>query len=183
MNQQAHEIAALHRNAAFRRCIPVSGTVHENRAAPAHRPRPQIIIEYDDDVVQPIVAPHTLGRCRIGMPDMPIVVAITSCIAPSVVGPQRDKRQPHTWPQNPISAVVRPHESEPPDRCRAITLALDRPLPRSSERTAYAQISKRQPALSCRCGPAQYTQLRLAVAGFLLNLTPRFHHDAPRQGQ
>lgn len=180
--QQAQEIRPSHGHTTLCRCVSLARAVQEYRAAPAHRARPQIVVQHHHDVVQAVLAPHAFGRSRIWMPDRAIVVAIARCIAPSIIGPEGTQRQPEPRPRNPVGAIIRANQPEPPDRRRTVALALDRPLSRSAQRAPDAPVSERQPAMGCRCGSAQHTQLRLAVRGFLLNLTPRFHHDAPRHG-
>ena len=104
--------------------------------------------DHDEDIVEFVLPPHPLGACRVGMDNVAVVVAIASCIAPPIIGSQRPQRQPRPW----ASLCGRPDRNvlqlEFARRRRPVSLALQRPLSRSSKCAGKPQRSDCQHSLA-----------------------------------
>lgn len=99
------KMLALKRNAAGRRPIAWSRHVHEYRAAMTLHPRPFVVIQHNNDVVEMVLPPHPFSARGIGVLDLAVVVAITDGVAPAVIGPEGrngDAREGTTQPVRPI---------------------------------------------------------------------------------
>jgi len=65
----------------------------EYGTARALNARALIVGEYDDDVIQSVIAGDGFAACSKGQPDRPIVVAVARGVAPAIRRPDRVLRQ------------------------------------------------------------------------------------------
>jgi hypothetical protein len=71
----------------------------EDGAAAAGNARPGVMVDFDDEIVQGIVAAEPvarfLGRAREG----PVIAAVGRVLAPGVAGTDAANRQRRAWPR------------------------------------------------------------------------------------
>src|SRR5947209_13965429 len=122
--EQATEAARSECDAAGSR--PKSGAreVKKNRAAATRDPRPRVVVEFDEEIVEVIVAPQTVAR-RIGRePDRPVIPAVVRIFAPGVRDADAAQRQTRARAGCTVGAPPEPDEPKRALRSRAVALAL-----------------------------------------------------------
>ena len=103
---------------------------------------PEIDIEYQDDVIGMIVAPHRLVTPGIWTADRPIVVAVRRIVAPAVVRPERNKRNAGARSTSePIRPVETADDAETPPRTRPIAFPLQCRQTRPTDRRRQINTS------------------------------------------
>ncbi len=72
---------------------PTSHDMDEDRAAALGNPWPGIVIELDDEVIEPVFAAEAVARVAGRQPDRPIVAPVARVLAPGVSGADGAGRQ------------------------------------------------------------------------------------------
>jgi len=131
---QAH-VFRRNGNAAFRRRIALPRDVKEDRATLSLHGRVQVAIQHDDDVVEPVVAPHLLVAGRKRQLHRPVVETVARVVTPARRRCQRLGRQQRCRRQAPVRAIIDVQQFEPAHRRAAIAFSLAHDDARPAERT------------------------------------------------
>ena len=143
--------AAVKRHAAGGRRKARPGHVHEHGAAAAGDPRPGVVVELDDEIVETVGAPEPVAG-MIGLePERLVVVAVARVFAPAVVaaGCGRD-RQVRARPRRAVGAPPQPPSRNvprgvPPSPSRLLA----RMPPRPSATGSASGPASSQPRVRC----------------------------------
>ena len=122
-------------------------------AATASHPRPRIVIDLDNDIVEAIFAPEPITWFNGRPPKSPVVAPVLGIFAPSVgaadpAGWQRGSRQ-----RQPIRPPPQPQCPKGAARRTAIAFALVGSDAAASERDRHAPGAGAEPALRWPAGP------------------------------
>ena len=121
--------------------------VKEDGAAAALPPRPLIVIEQDNDVIEMVVAPKLLMGDRIGQAHGPVVVAVADLIAPAVATADPDEGKRRLRRLRAVAAEEHAAQAQVAQRRGAIALALLGGNPAPPEEAGKDQSAHRQPAM------------------------------------
>jgi len=122
------------------------GHVHEHGAAASGDPRPGVVIQFDDKIVEMIGALEPVARLLRLKPDRLIVMAVAGVLAPAVVAPNATHRQLRPWPRHAVGAPPHPPQPEGAARRAAVALALVGPDAAAAEGDRKGKRSDQQPA-------------------------------------
>ena len=127
--------------------------MEKDRAAPAGHTRPRVVIDLDDDVVEPILAPKPVAWFNGRLVERPIVAPVLRVLAPGV-GPTDAAGWQHGlgWGE-PIGPPPQPQRPEGASRSAAIALALVGADATSAECDRHAPRTCPKPALRGPAGP------------------------------
>src|SRR5262245_53925588 len=153
---------ALERDAALGWRIPGSRHMHEDGAAPAAHPRPSIVAQHDDEVVEPVRAPKPLRACRVWVTHRTVIVPIGGGVAPAVAWRKTPHGQPGRRPAAAIPAVEQAGKAPASHRRRAVALALAHPASAAAERAGKAKATHPDDAARCGGGEAEDCHFRCA---------------------
>src|SRR5262245_30324133 len=98
--------------------------MQEYGAAPAGNPRPRVVIDFDDQVVQMVVTPEAVARLIGRATERTIVAAVTGIFAPGHGGIDADCGQPRQRLAAAVGAPPQPPEAETAARRGTIALPL-----------------------------------------------------------
>ena len=98
--------------------------MEEDRAAAPIHPRPDVVLEDADDVVEAIVAPHPFAAPPVGQTHRPVKIAVAGIVAPRAVAPQRQSTKVPPGAKARIRPEVEPKNRKAPSRRLAIALEL-----------------------------------------------------------
>jgi hypothetical protein len=87
MGEQQPQIPLGQSYTALRRLVSRACDVHEDCASLAAYARVSIVIEHDDDVIEMVVSPESLGAGRIRVSNGAVIIPIARGIAPAIIGP------------------------------------------------------------------------------------------------
>jgi hypothetical protein len=118
--EQGSEAFWLQGDASRRRSKSHSGEVDEHGATAASDPRPGIVVNLHDEVVEMILPPQPIARRSIGTPNRPVVAPVGRVLAPGVRRANPSHRQTRAGPR----AAVGP----PPNAQRAEAAAWGCPV-------------------------------------------------------
>ncbi len=140
----------LRRNgdAAFRRRIPFPGDVKEDRAAFSLHCGVQVAIQNNDDVIEPVVAPHLLVAGRKRQLHRPVVATVARVVAPAGRRRQRFGRQQRCGRQPPIRAIVDVEQGKTARRRATIAFTLAHDDARPAKRTRDRDLPETENAPS-----------------------------------
>ncbi len=145
--RQHLEVARLERDAACGRREARPCHMDKDRAAKSGNPRAGVVVDLDDDVVEPVGAPKPvawfIGQPLKGM----IVTPVVDVLAPSIGGANATKRKERPRANEPIGSPPQPHGVKPPTRRTAVALPLIRPDAGTAERDRHAPGAGEEPAL------------------------------------
>src|SRR5205807_2426743 len=99
----------------------------EDGAAALGDPRPDVVVELDNEVVKVVRPPQAVARLSVAKPNGTVVAGVGRVFAPGVRGVDAADRQKGARSQAPVGPPPHPHRMEPPPRGRAVALALVRP--------------------------------------------------------
>ena len=106
--QQQAQIAWTQGYAALGRRPVRMHQMDEHGAPSALDARAMVVINFNNKIIQMIVAPHLLATISGGQPDMAVVGASPGCVAPAVRSPQGNGGQAGKRPFNPVGPVENP---------------------------------------------------------------------------
>lgn len=121
--QELLQISAFQRDAACSRREIFSREVNEHSAAAIRNARPRVVVEFDDQVVEMIVAPEAIRVARRRKFYRAVVILISRVLAPAIVLTDSSKRQFGSRKGQAIRPPPDPQEPEPPARRRAVAFA------------------------------------------------------------
>ena len=130
--------------------------VHEHRAASAGDARARVVIDLDNEIVEPVVAPQPVGRASLRHLHRLVVGAVVRVLAPAVVRTDWAHRQAGPWPRRPVGAPPQPPQLETAPRRAAIALALVGPDAAAAKRNRQRKPPRDQPAAAALGGPCAY---------------------------
>ena len=142
--QQARQMRARQGDAALRGGVAQFRHVHENCAAAAARAGALVVIQHDEEVVERIFAPKSLGAGRIGKTHGTIVVAVGRGIAPAVPPANGSDRQRRAGAKQAVRSIENRTYAPLADGRRAVALAFAGRAPRPSECAGKALTAKAQ---------------------------------------
>lgn len=123
-SDEPYEIPRCQRQAALRGGPVCPRAMNEDCTTAAPYAWNPVMREDDHDVVQVVTAPKRFRRRGIGAANPSVVVAIASGIAPAVVKPDRARGQLRKGRELSVATVEECDGPIPPERCRAISFAL-----------------------------------------------------------
>ncbi len=131
------------------------GDVDEHGASPPGHARARVVVDFDNQIIEMIVAPQPVPGLAGRQFKGPVVAPVGGILAPGVIAPDAANRQPRHWPDPAVRAPPEPHHPKPAARRRAITLALVGPDAAAAERHRQNPRASEQPAfrLVARSGP------------------------------
>jgi hypothetical protein len=94
--------------------------MHKNRAAAPRYARPAIMVKFDDQIVELIIAPQAIAGLAGFAPDWAIVAAIARVFAPGIVWADCTQWKPRSRTKAPIGAPPQPPQSEAAKRRCAV---------------------------------------------------------------
>lgn len=141
-------------DAAGRRLKSGSGNVDKDGAAPAGDAWPCIVIQFDNVVVDMVLAPQPVAGMPIRQKEVLVIAAIFRIFAPRVEGCDRTGGEPRRWPSRTVGPPPQPDRPEAAARRAAIALALIGLDPGSPKRHRNCSRSSDQPTLCPITGAA-----------------------------
>jgi len=126
--------------------------MNEDRAAVPGYARPLVMVDFDDEIVEVVVALEPIAWFSGRAPERPIVAPIGGILAPGIGGTDPPHRQETARPQAPVCAPPKPHRMEQARRRAAVTLALSGADAAASERHNECIGAGPQPALRAPAG-------------------------------
>jgi hypothetical protein len=127
--------------------------VQEYGAAPAGDPWPGIVVDFDDQVVERVVATEPVAWFSGRPAEGPIVTAVMRVFAPSVGWTDPAPGKPGLQVRQPIGTPPQPDRMKPAVRGAAIAFALIGLDAAPAERDRDDQGSGKKPALRLPAGP------------------------------
>ncbi len=141
------------RNAACRRGEVWPGDVDEDGAAASGHPRPRVVVDLDDQVIEAVVAAEPVAWF-IGRPPEGLVVApVVWNLAPGVVRADVAHWQQCPRPRQAVGAPPQPHRAKMATRGAAIAFALIGLDAGAAECNGRRQRPGEQPALRFAARP------------------------------
>ena len=128
------------------------GHMNEDRAAPPRHSRTCVVIDFDDEVIKPVLAPQAIGRRTFGYPDRPVVAGMVRLLAPAVRTSDQPDWQAGLRTRTTVGAPPQAQRPKSPARCRSIAFAFVRPNPRPPECDPQLQRTGVEQALRPRSG-------------------------------
>lgn len=118
------EVSRPERNAPGRRRETRPGHMNKDRAAKAGNAGPGIVVDLDEQVIEPVIAPKPVAWF-IGRPDEGAIVApVARILAPGVRGTDAADGKGGARPREAIRPPPDPHRPKHPARRPAVTFAL-----------------------------------------------------------
>jgi hypothetical protein len=134
--------------------------VDEHRAPTARDPRPYIVVNFDNDIVQGIFTPQSVPGLARRYPDRPVVAPVGRVFAPSVRGSDRLGRQHRPRSRDSVGTPPQPHQPVATRGSRAVSF----PLIGLDAGAANGHFSnpwpRQQPALPAIAGSGAQVQIR-----------------------
>ena len=151
--QQCQKIVVLQSDAASSGAESRACNVDENSAAAAGDARPSIVVDFDDEIVEAVVAAQAVawfsGRPLVGV----VVTPIVRVLAPSVVSGDPANRQACLRPRQTVGAPPQPDRAKAAGRRAAVAFALVGLDAGAAERDRYGNRTGGQPALASPAWP------------------------------
>lgn len=123
-SDQTGEVVACERHTARRRAVSRTGNVNEDGAAAPRYARSQIVVDFNDKIVEIVIATQPVAWF-IGRPmKWPVIAAVGGVLAPSVVEADRTHGQECPRPSQTIGSPPQPNRMKAAGRGAAIALAL-----------------------------------------------------------
>jgi hypothetical protein len=157
--QNFSHVIQLHRHAALRKLRCRIAQVKEDRAASPLPARMQIVVKYDQNVVEAVASPELFVGWRKGQLHQPVVSRMSGCIAPAV--PFTDLPCWHGctwWPHTVPSHAKRLH-AKPANRRLAIAFPLCVGQSRPTQMAAKGSRANFNSANGCRLVDHKYSQI------------------------
>ena len=124
--EQGQQVVPPQRDTAGGRSKAIAGDVNEYGAAAAGYPGAGVVIDFDDQVVEAVVAAQPVAWF-IGRPaERAVIAAIRGVLAPGVVRPDAAGRQQGSRPHQAVGPPPQPHRVKPAGRGPAVAFALAR---------------------------------------------------------
>jgi hypothetical protein len=86
--------------------------LHKTGAAAPRHARAAIVVEFDDQIVEPIVSPQAIAGFAGAAPDRPIVAAIGGVFAPGIIRADWTRGKESSRMKAPIGAPPQPPKPE-----------------------------------------------------------------------
>src|SRR4249919_2133647 len=119
----------------------------EYSAAVAGNPRPSVVVNFDNEIVEAVGAPQPVAWF-IGRPvEGPVIPPIGRVFAPGVVGPDPPDRQQGARPRQAVGSPPQPNRMKLPGRRRAVAFPLGRFDAGPAQCRPYRAMSRHHPAL------------------------------------
>lgn len=131
--------------------------MNEHGAAAAGDARPRIVIEFDEDIVEGVVAAKPVAWFIGRPPERPIVTPVGRIFTPGVAGSDTTSRQQCSRMREAVGPPPQPHGTKSPARGAAVALALVRSHAGAPEGNGHGQVAGAEPAL--RSPPRPRTDL------------------------
>lgn len=122
--EKPQQIFATQADAARGRREPVAGDMDEDRAAAAGNAGPRIVVDLDNEVVEPVDALEPIARFTGRAPERLVITAISRPLAPGIFGPDPSHRQGGAWPWQAIGAPPQPNRTKAACRRGPVAFAL-----------------------------------------------------------
>ena len=110
--QQPPQLSRPQRHAARRRAQIRPRHVHEHGAAAAGDARAGVVVDLDDEVVEPVVAPQPVAWFIGRAAERPVVAAVARVLAPGVVRRDPADRQQGARPRPAVGPPPQPQRAE-----------------------------------------------------------------------
>ena len=147
LTQHCQKIMSLQSDAASRGAKSRARNVDEDSTATTGHPRPSIVVDFNDEIVEAVVAAQAVARFS-GRPLVGAVVTpIVRVLAPSVVSGDLANRQACLWPRQTVGAPPQPNRAKAAGRRAAVAFALVGLDAGAAERDRYGNRTRGQPAL------------------------------------
>lgn len=135
-------MVALERDAALGRPVAGARRVHEDGAAGATHPRPDVVAQHHDKIVKSVGAPEVLRAGRIGVTHRPIVIAVCRGVAPAIAKEDSPNGQPRSRAAYTVRTVEDGQNAPAADGCGPVSLALTRPAPAAAKRAGKGKSAE-----------------------------------------
>lgn len=133
LSQQLQQVAPSQRDATCGWKKAIARHMDEYRAATAGNPRPVIVIDFDYEIVQAVLAPQPVARFTWAAPDRTVVSPISRILAPGVGRSNGADREGGPGPGDSVRPPPQPLEPESAPRGSAVTLAFVRQNARTAQ--------------------------------------------------
>src|SRR5271166_5965516 len=97
----------------------------EDRAAAPLGAAAEILVEHEGEVVEMVLAPHSVGAVCGGQANGAIVARACRILAPALIATHRHERHARSRRPQAVGTIVAPEQREAPDGRAAIAFALD----------------------------------------------------------
>lgn len=94
--------------------------MNEDRAAAAGHARPRVVIQFDEQIVEMVVAPKSVAGFRMCARERPVVTTVGGLLAPGVVPPNGANRQSRFGARQAIGPPPYPRQTKAAARRRSI---------------------------------------------------------------
>jgi hypothetical protein len=121
---QSQQVIASKRDTTRRWTQPRTGNVNEDGAAAPRRARPRIVVDFDDKIIEFVIAAKPIAWFTGRPVKWPVIAAVGWVLAPSVVEADRTHRQECSRPSQTIGPPPQPDWTKPPGGRAAVAFAL-----------------------------------------------------------
>ena len=150
--EQGQQVVPPQRDTAGGRCKASAGDMNEYGTAAAGHPRPRVVIDFDNEVVEGVVAAQPVAWF-IGRPaERAVIAPIRGVLAPGVVRPDATGRQQGSRPHQAVGPPPQPQRAKPAGRGPAVAFALACFDAGTAKRNGKGFRAGKQPTL---CAPAR----------------------------
>src|ERR1043166_1720263 len=118
----------------------------EYGAAASTHQRPTVVVDLDDEVVEPIVAPQAVAGLAVGEPNGPVVAAVRRVLAPAILMGDAAHRKQRAGPRPAVRTPPHPDRPKAAPRGCAVALALVGADPRTTQGDWQAPWSAAEPS-------------------------------------
>ena len=120
--------------------------------APLH-PRSCVVIDFDDQIVEMVIAPEPVPGFVSGAAEPAVIAAIAGVLAPRQLRLDASGRQQGGRPSGAVGPPPKPQRPEPPARRRAIPFELVGTDAGSAEHHRNGDVAGKQYAMAAIAGP------------------------------
>jgi hypothetical protein len=151
--QQFFQVFSAKRDASRRGCKAVARDMDEDRAAAAGDTGPPIVVDFEDKVVDPVLAAQPIAWFIGRPPEGAVIAAVVRILAPGIIRADPPDRQKRGRPPHPVGPPPQPHRPKTPERGAAVALALIGLDAGPAERDRYRERPSEQPSLRSPARP------------------------------
>lgn len=144
---EAHEVLAPKRDAAFCRRVIFLSDVHEDCAAAPFDTWAVVVADDHNEVIETVGSSHSLSACWIRVLHRSVVVSVSRCVAPPVVIGDGSGDQGRQRPHDPVAPVQGAAERKDANRGSAVPFSFHDGRARSAAGAAHLKITTEQEAL------------------------------------
>src|SRR5690348_12750884 len=127
--------------------------MNEDSTAVAGDPRTRVMVDLDEEIIEPVGALEPVAWFIGRPPERPVVAPVFGIFTPGIVRRDRPNRQLRARARQTVSAPPQPHRTELPCRRRAIAFAFRRLDAGPAQGGANSALPRHEPGLPAQLRP------------------------------